>query len=124
MKEITKRISYAELSDRLDDYILCNNIQQADDELIDNLHNGSPEYCYIHDELTECAEHDEDCEYEYYDIYQSYLISPSDAEYLSRHTDEIIYYSPLLDLYVWGVTHFGTSWSGVHLDFKEEDYNV
>ena len=25
-------------------------------------------------------------------------------------SDEIVYYSKELDMYVWGITHYGTSW--------------
>lgn len=118
----TTRISYAELADRLDDYLLCNSIEQADDQLIDNLFNGTVDYCTEHDESErdKCIEN-ENCEFENFDIYQSYLISQNDAEYLQRHTNEIVYYSPLLDLYVWQITHWGTSWSGVFTDFEDRE---
>lgn len=25
-------------------------------------------------------------------------------------SDEIVYYSKELDMYIWGITHYGTSW--------------
>lgn len=56
---------------------------------------------------------------DYVDIFQWYLISPNDAEYLKRATDELVFYSEVLDEYVWGVTHFGTSWVGVKLEVKK-----
>ena len=31
---------------------------------------------------------------------------------------EIVYYSEELDLYIWGVTHYGTSWDYVLTDIK------
>lgn len=55
---------------------------------------------------------------EYYDIYQFYIISEYGYEFLSRHTNEIVYYNNELDLYLWGITHFGTSWDYVLTDLK------
>lgn len=57
-------------------------------------------------------------EYEYEEIYQYYIISESGYEILSRLTDEIVYYNDALDVYLWGVTHFGTSWDYVLTDVK------
>ena len=37
---------------------------------------------------------------------------------LSRLTDEIVYYNDQLDLYLWGITHFGTSWDYVLTDVR------
>lgn len=48
--------------------------------------------------------------YEYEnEIYQYYIISSSGFEIL-QELDEIVFYNEALDMYVWGVTHFGTSW--------------
>lgn len=61
---------------------------------------------------TECDEETGD----YYEIYQYYIISQSGFETLQRMTDEIVYYNEELDMYVWGVTHYGTSWDYVLTD--------
>jgi len=45
------------------------------------------------------------------EIYQFYIIQ--DPNFLIEHTDEIVFHDDALDLYVWGITHFGTAWSGV-----------
>lgn len=55
------------------------------------------------------------------EIYQYYIISDRGAEILQDWTDEIIYYLPGLDIYVWGVTHYGTSWDYVLTNIKIED---
>lgn len=52
------------------------------------------------------------------EIYQYYIISDNGASILQDYTDEIVYYLPLLDCYVWGVTHFGTSWDYVLTDIE------
>ena len=61
----------------------------------------------------ELNEHDE-----YYDIYQYYIISESGYQFLDEFTDEIVYYNADLDMYLWGITHFGTSWAYVLTDLK------
>lgn len=63
------------------------------------------------------ADYDENDDY-YYDVYQTFIISESDAERLSRYTNEIVYYNEQLDLYLLGVTHFGTPWNGVPANWK------
>ena len=67
----------------------------------------------------------EDAHYE--EIFQYYIISDNGAGILKDYTDEIVFYNEALDMYVWGVTHYGTSWSYVLTDIKlncgEEAYN-
>lgn len=55
---------------------------------------------------------------EYYDIYQWYIITERGFEFLEEFTDEIVYYNEQLDIYLWGITHFGTSWDYVLTDIK------
>lgn len=61
---------------------------------------------------------DLDDDSEYYEIYQWYIIDYQGYRHLSRLTDEIVYYNEQLDLYLWGITHFGTSWDYVLTDIK------
>lgn len=51
------------------------------------------------------------------DIYQYYIVSDNGARIL-KEINEIVFYNEELDMYVWGVTHFGTSWSYVLTDIK------
>ena len=53
------------------------------------------------------------------DIYQYYIVSDSGAELL-KECGEIVYYNEELDMNVWGVTHYGTSWSYVLTNIKIE----
>lgn len=55
-----------------------------------------------------------------YEIYQYYIITDRGAEILSEMTNEIVFYNEELDMYVWGVTHYGTSWDYVLTDIKIE----
>lgn len=52
------------------------------------------------------------------EIYQYFIIEESGAEILEDWTDEIVIYLLDLDLYLWGVTHWGTSWDYVLTDIK------
>jgi hypothetical protein len=65
------------------------------------------------DELEE--EQDDELE-----IFQYYIISDDGADILKRETNEIVYYNEELDMYVWGVTHWGTSWDHVLTDIPLE----
>lgn len=61
---------------------------------------------------------------EYVEVYQYYIISGGGADFLAEYTDELVYYNEQLNLYLWGITHFGTSWDYVLTDIKlrkEED---
>ena len=49
---------------------------------------------------------------EYYDVYQWYIVDDG-AVSLLEEAHEIVYYNEELDLYLWGVTHWGTSWDYV-----------
>ena len=62
------------------------------------------------------------CEYDeetdtYTDIYQYYIVDDNGAEIL-QECNEIVFYNETLDMYVWGVTHYGTAWSYVLTDIK------
>lgn len=58
------------------------------------------------------------------EVFQWYIVSDSGARILEECTNEILYYNEELDMYLWGVTHFGTSWDYVLTDIEInfEDY--
>ena len=64
------------------------------------------------DELE--AEQDETPE-----IFQYYIVSENGAEILKEY-NEIVFYNYTLNMYVWGVTHYGTSWDYVLTDIPCE----
>jgi hypothetical protein len=81
------------------------------------LNNNIYEYAgYENWELTNGLEENEDGDY--YEVYQYYIVSDSGASFLERYTDELVYYHEGLDMYLWGITHFGTSWDYVLTDLK------
>ena len=128
------RVDYRTLA-KCFDAVLCNDITKLFYSSINNeyneveLENGS-EYYYINDDGDKLIpseyeelepEQQEEYSEQYEDIYQYYIISSYGAEILERYTNEIIWYIPILDIYVWGVTHFGTSWDYVLTDIKIEE---
>lgn len=73
-------------------------------------------------ELEHGTDYDEENEC-YSDIFQYFIISDYGAQILKNNTDEIVYYSEKLDMYVWGITHVGTSWDYVLTDIKVDEEN-
>ena len=57
---------------------------------------------------------------QYSEIYQYFIISDRGYEILSELTDEIVFYNEDLDMYVWGVTHWGTAGDYVLTDIEIE----
>lgn len=75
----------------------------------------------IQEQIEELQEQLSDLEYEQeqqQEIFQYFIIDDSLARILQELTNEIVYYVPLLDVYVWGITHWGTSWDYVLTDIK------
>lgn len=113
-----EKITYKELARRVGDCVLNNTIHGTAQEHYEfDLYSGDDCYCIKHEDRKDCT--DECDEYEAKDIYQEYIISQNSAEYLARNTDEIIFYCESLDIYLWGITHFGTSWDGVYTLIKK-----
>lgn len=81
------------------------------------LNNNIYEYAgYGNWELESGEEEDEDGYYQ--EIYQWYIITDGGARTLKDLTDELVFYHEELDMYLWGITHFGTSWDYVLTDIK------
>lgn len=60
----------------------------------------------------------DDLEYEngeFPECFQFFIVSDSGADIL-RDANEPLWYNETLDMYVWGVTHYGTAWSYVLTD--------
>ena len=102
------RVDYATLAKAFD-AVLCNEIM--------NVYSD-------HWEIVNGSDYDEEND-TYIEIYQYYIISSSGAKLLEWWTDEIVFYNEKLDMYVWGVTHWGTGWDYVLTDIKvERDMSV
>ena len=81
------------------------------DKLIDRADNKQNELQDDNNELE--REQDEQPE-----IFQYYIIDDNGADILKRETNEILFYNDELDMYIWGVTHWGTSWDYVLTDIN------
>ena len=71
------------------------------------------------DELREQIEELEEEQDRQPDIFQWFIVSDNGAEIL-KEAGEIVYYNSELDMYLWGVTHWGTSWDYVLTNIKIE----
>lgn len=55
---------------------------------------------------------------EYPEVFQYFIVGRDGAEIIEEYTDDPLFYCEELDLYLWGVTHWGTSWDYVLTDVK------
>lgn len=69
------------------------------------------------DELREQIEELEEEQDRQPDIFQWFIVDSQGAQILDE-AGEIVYYNSTLDLYLWGVTHWGTSWDYVLTNIK------
>lgn len=81
------------------------------------LNNNIYEYAGYENWMLESGS-EEDDEGNYLEVYQYYIITDSGAKFLEDYTDEIVYYHEDLDMYLWGITHWGTSWDYVLSDIS------
>lgn len=79
--------TYADLARTAGDMVLANEMAKRPLELVSG----------------DCAPWDE--------VFQWYIIS--DPSFIMEHTDELVFHDEELDLYILGVTPFGTSWDYV-----------
>lgn len=95
------RVDYATLA-KAGDAVLCNRIAEYYDQHEWECINGS-----------EFVDDDDDENWEQKDFYQYYIISDSLKQVLCMWTHETVWYDEFIDVYIWGITHWGTSWDYV-----------
>lgn len=95
------------------------NIDDLLRDMIDNDKENTEEYKKLEEKYNE-IESDiqelKDAENYPPEILQYYIISDSGANILCELTNEIVFYNEELDIYIWGVTHWGTAWDYVLTD--------
>lgn len=110
-----------EMSEELDN---LNDEREELENRLEELDETDEEYYTIQDRINEIDNRIEYLEnnddYDYDEVYQWFIISGTGAEILKDWTDELVMYNSYLDLYVWGVKHWGTSWDYVLTDIKCE----
>jgi cell division protein FtsB len=94
-----------------------DNSEQIDElkEQIDEL-DDAEQITALEEQIDELErEQDEQPE-----IFQYYIVSAAGADILQEYTNDPLFYIDHLDMYVWGVTHWGTAWDYVLTDVKLE----
>ena len=86
---------------------------------MEDLEEDTEEWKVLNEEVKKTNDKISDLEYEQEpkEIFMYFIVSDEGARIL-REIDEIVFYNEDLDMYVWGVTHYGTSWSYVLTDIK------
>lgn len=99
-----------ELQEKLDDLLelFKNEDDPTNEKEIEN------QIDQLQEEIEELQEEQDNQQ----EIFQYYIIDDRLAQILQELTNEIVYYVPLLDIYVWGITHYGTSWDYVLTDIE------
>ena len=88
-------------------------LEEKRDELKEE--NESSPSQIIENEINEINDKIEDLEREQNDepeVFQWYIVDDWGAKLL-QEIDQIVYYNETLNMYLWGVTHYGTSWDYV-----------
>ncbi len=113
-----------ELEEKVEEYEdTINEVMKHDEDYEEN-----HVYIAMNENISRIREEIEALEDAHYEeIFQFFIISDNGAEILKDYTNEIVFYNESLDMYVWGVTHWGTSWDYVLTDIRlncgEEAYN-
>lgn len=95
------------------DAVLVNDITKLFFSTVNN-EFCEPEYINGYDE------YDGSDDYQEPEIFQYFIVSSSGADLIQEYTNDPLFYLPVIDCYIWGVTHFGTSWDYVLTDVKLE----
>lgn len=103
---------------------IVEDLQDREDELNDELYEYDEDDPDDRTEIDKVQEQintlvnriDKLTDAHYNEVFQYYIISEGGANVLKHWTNELVWYNEELDMYVWGVTHWGTSWDYVLTD--------
>ena len=108
------------LTEELDD-IQQRMDETEDDKVYDELER---DYKGTEERLNEVMENKYALEDEQYpEVYQWFIIDSNGAR-ICEEANEIVYYNETLDLYLWGVTHYGTAWDYVLTNIRCNTGNI
>lgn len=110
--------SWEQVSGIVDNSEEIEELEEKRDELEEE--NESSPSQIIENEINEINDQIEELENEQDndpEVYQWFIVDDWGARLL-KDINEIVYYNETLDMYLWGVTHFGTSWSYVLTSIK------
>lgn len=102
-----------------------NQIEELEELELDEKSEEYAILCDLKKELEEIEEEKEELENSYEkEVFQWFIVSDNGAQLIKEFTNDPLYYNSELDIYFWGVTHYGTSWDYVLTDIpcncKEE----
>lgn len=93
-----------------------NRLEFLTDEEIEEAQMLQEEIGSIQEQIEELEEEQERLYNQ--EIFQYYIVSDQGAEMIKQYTEDPLFYNETLDMYVWGITHYGTAWSHVLTDVK------
>lgn len=103
IEELQEKIAELEaIKDRLEDE------EPEAEDVIEKIENEISE---LEEQIEELEEEQDSTD----EIFQYYIVDDNGARLL-KEINEIVFYNEELDMYVWGVTHWGTSWDYVLTD--------
>lgn len=116
---LTCNIGYwDQISGTIDNSDEIEELEEKRDELEEQ--NESSPSQILENEIDEINEKIEELESEQDDepeVFQWFIVDGWGARLL-QEINEIVYYNEKLDMYLWGVTHYGTSWDYVLTNIK------
>lgn len=110
--------SWEQVSGIIDNADEIEELEEKRDELEEENENNPSQI--VENEINKINEQIEELENEQNDdqeAFQWFIVSDLGARLL-RDINEIVYYNEKLDMYLWAVTHYGTSWDYVLTNIK------
>lgn len=108
---------WEQVSGVIDNTDEIEELEEKRDELEEE--NGNSPSQILENEINEINDKIEELESEQDDepeVFQWFIVDDWGARLLQQETNEIVYYNETLDIYIWGVTHYGTSWDYILTD--------
>lgn len=110
--------NWEQVSGTIDNSDEIEELEEKRDEL-EEMNESSPSQI-LENEINEINEQIEELENEQdegQEVFQWFIVDDWGARLL-KEINEIVYYNDTLGMYVWGVTHYGTSWDYVLTNIK------
>lgn len=109
---------WEQVSGTIDNTYEIDELEEKRDELEEE--NESSPSQILENEINEINEQIEGLENEQdenHEVFQWFIVDDWGAKLL-QDINEVVYYNDTLDMYLWGVTHYGTSWDYVLTSIK------
>lgn len=110
--------SWEQVSGIIDNSEKIEELEEKKDELEEENENNPSQI--LENEINEINEQIEELENEQDEdpeVFQWFIVDDWGGRLL-QEVNEIVYYNEKLDMYLWGVTHYGTSWDYVLTSIK------